>query len=324
MRWLATLVLFVCSNAFLIPQAYAQQAFPNKTVKIIVGFPPGNGTDVIARWIADRMAHAFGQPVIVDNRPGQGGSIGLAALAKSPPDGYTLMLTAMAAVAISPHLYATVGYDPLKDIEPIGLIGEAPLVLVAHPDLSVTSVKGLIAYAKANPDRLSYASTGKGTMSHLAMETLKQANGIRMTHIPYQGSARAMTDLINGNVSVAFDSVAATRAFIQAKKVKLLAVGSASRLPWFPDVPTVAESGLPGFVAAPWVGMIAPAGTPRPAVETIGAELTKIAHEADFEKRLADFGFFPMTRTSPEFAALVKSDFEKFRALVLEAHAKAD
>lgn len=302
----------------------AQQAYPQHIVKIIVGFPPGQAADIVARIIADKIAGPLGQPVIVDNQAGQAGSIAIAALKKAPPDGHTMILAATASLVINPHLYGNVTYDPLKDFEPIGLVADGPLMLVVNPALPVNNVAELIAYAKVYPDKLNYASPGNGAVSHLAMEVFKRHAGISIAHVPYPGSMKAITDVMNGSVQVAFDTIAVTRPQIDAHKLKALAVAGPTRLELYPNVPALQEVGFPGFVASPWIGLLFPAGTPRPLVDRINTVLNEALRTPEMREKLLGMGLFLRTGTPDEFSAVLRSDFALWGKAVRESGAKVD
>lgn len=308
-------VLFVASCA---------QAQPSDVVHLVVGFPPGQSVDVVGRMLADSLGPALGKSVVVDNRPGQGGSLALAAVAKTPPDGNTLTLAALAALVANPHLYKNVQYDTLKDFEPIGLVYDAPLVLVVNSSLPVKSVAELIAYAKARPDQLAYSSSGNGTVSHLGMVDFKRRAEIQMLHIPYQGSAKAMIDLIGGRVQLGMDTVAATLAHIKSGRLRLLAVCTQSRMSIFPDTPTVAELGFPGFEAVAWIGMLAPAGTPKAIVNKVNRAIVALERSEKFAERMSAIGALPRFSTPEEFAGYLRSEHAKWGELVRLSGAKVD
>ncbi len=296
----------------------------DKTTRIVVGFPPGQATDLVARLVAERLGPALGETVIVENRPGQGGSTALAALAKSPPDGNTLVLAALASLVANPHLYKSVGYDTLKDFAPVAIAADLPLLLVVHPSLPVNNVAELVAYAKANPDKLTHPSSGNGTLSHLGMEDLKRRAGIRILHVPYQGSARAMTDLIGGVVNVAMDTVAVTQPFIQSGKMRLIASAYSQRLAAFPDAPTIAEQGFPGFALSAWLGFVAPAGTPKERVERLSAAIAKIVQSPEIGQRYATMGAIQRTAGPEEFRAFMQGEYVRWGAIVKAVGAKVD
>ncbi|HUH59343.1 MAG TPA: tripartite tricarboxylate transporter substrate binding protein [Candidimonas sp.] len=318
-HFLLCLLIGACASV-----AHASPTYPDKPLKILVGFPAGQATDSVARLVAERLSRALSQPVIVENRPGQGGSLALAQLAKASPDGYQMMLSATASLVTNPHLYKNVGYDTLKDFEPVGLIADLPLVLVATSAAPFNTPQEFLAYAQANPGKLNYSSSGNGTLSHLAMELLQREKGISLTHVPYKGSPRAMVDLAAGNVSVGFDTVAVTKALIDAKRLKLLAVALPERMALLPGTPTMIESGVPDFVASAWLGMVFPKGTPTDIVNKMNAELGKVIAQPDIQKSLQAMGAIPLSSSVAEFAALLKSDYAKWGAIVRESGASVD
>ncbi len=302
----------------------ARAAYPDKPVKIIVGFPAGQATDAVARVVAERLTKALGQTFIVENRPGQGGSLGLAQLAKAKPDGYEMMLSATASLVTNPHLYKSVGYDSLKDFEPVATLVDLPLVLVANPQVPFDDFKGFVDYAHAHPGKLNFSSSGNGTLSHLAMELLSRSDNLSMMHVPYKGSPRAMADLVAGNVSIGFDTIAVTKPLIDAKRLKLLAVATPERLALFPDTPTIQEEGVADFVASAWLGMVFPAGTPAEPVQVISGQLQKIIGEPDVQKTLLSMGALPRYAGPAEFAQLLHSDYKKWGEIVTLSGARVD
>ena len=308
----------------LLAISSAAQAQAGKTTRILVGFPPGQATDIVARMVAERLTVALGHPVIVENKPGQGGSVALAQLAKSPADGSVLTLSALAGYLVNPYLYGNVQYDTLKDFDPVGMVADLPMILVVNPSVPVKSLRELIDYAKANPDKLTQSSSGSGTLSHLLMEDFKQRAGIHMVHVPYQGSPRAMVDLISGNVQVGLDTVTVTQPFVKSGKLRIIAAGTQKRLAAFPDTPTIAESGFPGFEAVAWVALAAPAGTPRELRERIGAETMKAVRSPEFSERLAAIGAVPRPSTPEEFGAYLRAEIPRWREIVARSGAKAE
>ncbi len=295
-----------------------------KVTRIFVGFPPGQATDLVARLIAERLGPALGETVIVENKPGQGGSAILAQLAKMPPDGANLVLAPLASMVVNPHLYKSVGYDSLKDFEHVALVADLPLLMVAHPSVPAKTLPELIAYAKANPDKLSHPSSGNGTLSHLGFEDLKRRAGITILHVPYQGSPRAMADLMGGAVQVAMDTVTVTQPHIQSGRMKLIATAYGTRLPAFPDTPTIAEQGFPGFSLSAWLGIVAPAGTPKARVERLSAELVKIVKSNEVSEKYAGLGTLPRTMGRDEFKAHVQKEDVRWREVVKASGAKVD
>jgi tripartite-type tricarboxylate transporter receptor subunit TctC len=318
-RRLTVAALAVC---MALP-AHAQGPATSVT-RILVGFPPGQATDLVARLLAERLTTTLARPVIVENKPGQGGSIALATLAKSPPDGNTLTLSALAAYAVNPYLYPNVGYSTLKDLAPVAMVADLPLVLAVNPSVPATTLKELVAYAKANPDKLSHSSSGNGTLSHLLMEDFKQRAGIKIMHVPYPGSARAVNDLIAGTVQVGLDTVAVLQPQINAGKLRIIAAGTRTRLAAFPDTPTFDELGYPGFEAVAWVGVTAPAGTPLALREQLNAEIQKIVRSPDFTQRLLAMGSVPRPGSIDEMAALLKSEDARWQAIIARSGAKVD
>jgi tripartite-type tricarboxylate transporter receptor subunit TctC len=304
--------------------ATAVQAQGGKTTRILVGFPPGQATDIVARLVAERLTAALGHPVIVENKPGQGGSVVLAQLARSPSDGSVLTLSALAAYLVNPWLYSSIQYDTLRDFDPVGMVADLPMVLAVNPSVPANSLKELIDYAKANPDRLSHSSSGSGTLSHLLMEDFKQRAGIRMVHVPYQGSPRAMIDLIGGNVQVGLDTVTVIQPHARSGKLRLVAAGTLKRLAAFPDLPTLAESGFAGFEAVAWVALAAPAGTPREVRERIGGEAAKAVRSPELAEKLAAIGAVPRPSTPDEFGAFQRAEAPRWREIVAKSGAKAD
>ena len=313
--------LLLALSLLVASLAHAQ---PGKVTKIYVGFPPGQATDLVARLLAERLAPALGETVIVENKPGQGGSLVLGQLAKMPPDGTQLVLAPLASMVANPHLYRSIGYDTLKDFEDVALVADLPLLLVANPSVPFKTLPEMIAYAKANPDKLSHPSSGNGTLSHLGFEDLKRRAGITILHVPYQGSPRAMVDLVGGAVQVAMDTITVTRPLIQCGKLRLLASAYGTRLPDFADTPTIAEQGFPGFSLSAWLGIVAPAGTPKARVERLSTELVKIVKTPDVAERYSKLGTLPRTMGSAEFHDFVKAEYARWGAIVKASGAKVD
>jgi tripartite-type tricarboxylate transporter receptor subunit TctC len=311
-------LLIASAGAAFAGTASAQNRPKGKPVKIIVGFPPGQATDNVARMLAERLQRNSGDTFIVENMPGQGGSLALGNLAKAPNDGSVLMLAHMSALCTNPYLYKSVPSDTLKDFEAVGLIGDLPFVLVCNPALPFQNVADLVAYAKANPDKLNNASSGNGTVSHLAMEELKRKTGIKITHIPYKGSAAGLTDVMSGNVSVALETAAAVRPLVQAGKLRALAAGSATRLPGaLAGVPTLAEQGFAGFNAVTWLMVLYPAGASKALVQSTFAEFNAAARDPEVEQKLITAGLLPRFSTSPEEAtAYLRSEYKSWGEVV--------
>lgn len=297
-----------------------------KVIKILVGFPPGQATDSVARVLTEKLRAATGDNYIVDNRPGQGGSIAMGALAKSPADGSTLMLTHMSAVAATPHLYKSVPYDTLKDFEACGLVGDLPFMMVVNPSLPIKSVKELVEYAKANPEKLTNASSGNGTVSHLAMEEFKRrAGNLKIVHVPYKGSSQGLTDVVSGNVSMALETAAAVRPFVEAGKLRLLAAGTRRRMAAPLDAPTLTELGYGDFNASTWLMTLYPANTPKPIVKATFDHVNKIVKDPEVEARLLQIGLITRTSASPEEAQnYINTEYKFWGDVVKRSGAKLD
>jgi tripartite-type tricarboxylate transporter receptor subunit TctC len=300
-------------------------AFAQKdTGKLIVGYPAGQSVDAVARLLAERLGPAIGRTLIVENMPGQSGSIALEAVARMPADGSVMTLSASAAVAGNPVLYKNVRYDSVKDFEPVGLIYDAPLVLMVNTTLPIKSLDELIAYAKEHRGKVNYSSPGNGSVSHLAMSELMRRTGIEMTHLPYQGAAKSLTDLAAGQVQVSFDAYGAAQPFLAGGRVRAIAVSSSERISVLPSVPTVAESGLADFDLVPWVGLLAPAGTPRAVVDKVGEELAKIVRSPDFSQRIVGLGGRPRSKSAAEFKSFVRLEVDRWAAIIKSSGARLE
>jgi len=303
--------------------AAAQGAYPHKPIRMIVPYPPGGPTDVLGRIVAQKLSESLGQQVVVENRPGASGMIGAELVAKAAPDGYTLLTNASIHV-INPSLYPKMNFDALRDFAPVSLIAQVPLILVVNPGLPVKSVQELIALGKAEPNRLNFGSSGNAAAPHLAGESFKIATGIQMQHVPYKGSAPALTDLIGGQVQLIFDSMPSAMPHVKSGKIRALAVTTAKRSPTVPDLPTIAESGVPGFDISTWYGVWAPAGTPKDIVNKVSAEIAKALQQPAVRERLAALGAEPVGNTPEEFAAYCQSELAKWSKIVRESGARAD
>jgi tripartite-type tricarboxylate transporter receptor subunit TctC len=304
--------------------ACAQTAYPSKPVRLVVPFPAGGTTDILARAVAQRLTETTGQSFVVDNRAGAGGNIGADQVAKAPPDGYTLLMGTVGTHAINASLYAKMPYDHVRDFAPIILVAGVPNVLVVNPALPVNSVQELIAYGKANPGKLNFASSGNGTSIHLSAELFKTMTGVQMAHVPYKGSAPALVDLAGGQVQLMFDNLPSALALIKAGKLKALAVTSLQRSTVLPDVPTLAESGLPGFEASSWFGLLAPAGTPKDILAKISGEVAKWLATPEAKEKLAAQGAIPAGLPSDEFARHIATETVKWQKVVKDSGAKID
>ena len=292
----------------------------DKIARLVIGFPAGQATDVIARLLADGLKGELGETVIVDNKPGQGGSIALGQVARAAPDGTTMILAPLASLVINPHLYKNVAYNTFTSFAPVARVCDLPLVLVVHPSLPVKTLPELIAYAKANPDKLSHPSAGNGTLSHVVMEDFKARAGIRILHVPYQGSPPAMNDLVAGNVQVAMDTVTVTKPLIDSGKLRLIAAGTLQRLPAFPDTPTIAEQGFPGLEAVAWLGVLFPAQTADDRVKRLSDAVVKVVNDPAMQERFKAVGTLPRTMPTAEFAAYLKSEDSRTSTRLNSSH----
>ncbi|HKC31574.1 MAG TPA: tripartite tricarboxylate transporter substrate binding protein [Burkholderiales bacterium] len=296
--------------------AWAQD-YPNKPVRMVVGFPPGGGTDVVARILAPKMSELLGQPVVIENRPGATGTMAAAMVAKSPPDGYTIMMGHVSVNAIAPSLFANLQYDVIRDFAPVAIAASVPHFVVVHPSVAVTSLKELIAYLKAQGNKLTFPSAGNGSMPHLAGEIFKSLAGVELVHVPYKGSGQSMQDLLGGQHVVAFDTMPASAPHVRSGKLRALAVSSASRLPAFPDIPTAEEAGLPGYRITTWYGVFAPAGTPAAIVNRLHAEAVTAMQSPPTRSQLEGVGAEGTVSRSPEeFAALVRAETARYARIV--------
>jgi tripartite-type tricarboxylate transporter receptor subunit TctC len=300
------------------------QAYPSRTITLIIPFAPGGSTSIVGRVIADKMSETLGEKIVVDNRPGAGGTVGTRAVAKSAPDGYTIGLGYTGTLAIGPTLYAKAGYDPRKDFAPIGLIGNAPNSLVVHPSFPAQTLGELIAYAKANPGKLNFGSAGAGTASHITGEYFGRAAGITLLHVPYKGTGPALVDLIGGHIPMAFAPVPATHANVTGGQLRALAVTSPTRASLLPEVPTVAESGLPGFDASLYYGLIAPAGTPPMVIARLNKELRAALASDEVRKRLVQDGTDPTPGTPEDYGAFIDKDESKWSAILRSSNINAE
>src|SRR4051812_15084863 len=314
---------FAFAFACALP-AHAQQAYPSKPIHIVVPYPPGGFNDTLGRTLAARLQEAWGQPVVVDNRPGGNTLIGTDAVAKAAPDGYTLLVVAF-PFAVTPSLIRNMPYDTLRDFAPIALCAQSPNVLVVNPQvLPVKTVGELIALAKSKPGALSYASTGNGSSNHISMELFESLAGVRLLHVPYKGSAPAVVDMLGGQVQVMFDNAPNVMPQVRAGKLRALAQSGATRSPVAPDLPTVAEAGVPGYEVTVWFGLVAPAGTPREIVAKLNAEVLKILAMPDVRERFLAQGVEPLGSTPDEFATHIRAQMDKWAKVVKDAGVKAE
>jgi len=322
------------SKVILLPSAFilgcalatvaCAQQYPAKPIRIIVPFPPGGIADLFARVIGQKFSETWGQPGVVDNRPGAGGNIGADIVAKSPPDGYTLVTGSIGTHAVNVSLFSKLPYDPIRDFAAVSLIMEAEGLLVVHPSVPVKTVKELIAFAKARPGQIAYASAGYGTAAHLSGELFKSMAKVNMVHVPYKGNVPAITDLIAGQTSLLFATMPTVLPQVQAGRLKALAVTSSSRSPVVPELPTIAEAALPGFSVTNWIGFFAPAGTPRDVVLKLNGEVVRIMQAPDIQKRLTAEGAKFSPWTPDQFTAFVKTEIAKWAKVVKEAGIRVD
>jgi tripartite-type tricarboxylate transporter receptor subunit TctC len=319
-----TLLTALAAGASLLPLTQAQaQTYPTKPVKVIVSFPPGGVADVLARLVAAPLQDALGQPVVVENRAGSGGNIGADAVAKSPNDGYTLLMSSGGTVSVNPHIYPKMPFDPNKDITPVASVARVAVFLVARNNLPVANAKEFISYLKANPGKLSYGSPGNGSSPHLAGEMFKSMSSTFAVHVPYRGAAPALNDLLAGQIDYAFDpGIALTH--VRANRLKLLAVGSPKRSPMFPDTPTVEEAGLQGFDADSYFGFYAPAGTPAAVLTRLNTEINKILNTPAIKERIATLGGEAVPMSPQQFAAKAAEDSKRFGKLIKERNITGD
>jgi len=314
---------FALFAAMVAASAYAQD-YPTRPITLVVPYAAGGGNDLLARIASEKMSRTLGQQVVIENRPGAGGSTATRAVARSASDGYTLVIGGTGTLAINPTLYQNVGYDPRKDFAPVGLIGTSALVVLVNPNLPVRSIPELIALAKKEPGKLNYASAGVGSGIHLGTVLFEMMAGVKLTHVPYRGSAPALTDLIGGHVSIYFSSLPPAVGLVGEGKLRALAVTGSKRSDAFPGLPTVAEAGLPGFEAVLHYGIVAPAGTPRPIIDKLSAALREAVNAPDTKERMAKDGTEPLLSTPEEYAGDIDREETKWSAVVKQSGAKAE
>jgi tripartite-type tricarboxylate transporter receptor subunit TctC len=301
------------------------QTYPAKPVRLVVGFPPGGGTDVVARILQAKLSENLGQPVVIENRPGATGTVAAAMVAKSPPDGYTLMMGHVSVNAIAPSQFRDLQYDVLKDFAPVILTASVPHFIVVHPTLPAASLKELIVILKAAPGKYTFPSAGNGSTPHLAGEMFKSLAGVDLVHVPYKGSGQSMQDLLGGVHQLAFDTLPASSPHVRSGRLKALAVSSARRLHEYPDVPTAEEAGVPGYLISTWYGVFAPAGTPADIVNRVHADILRAMQAPETRPRLQEIGADDtVTRTPEEFAAIVRADTARYAKVIKDAGLKLD
>ena len=304
--------------------ANAQSDYPNKPIRLIVAFPAGGSTDIVGRIVAQKLSERLGQAIVVENRGGAGGTIGTDAAAKAAPDGYTLTLGTTSTMAVAPGAYSKLGYDSVKSFSPISLVAVTPYLLVVNPDLPAKSLAELVTLAKSQPGKLNFASAGNGSTTQLAMEMLNDVTGMKMTHVPYKGNAEADLAILSNQVQVLFGSMPALLQHAKQNKLRALAVGTAKRSPALPEIPTVAELGYPGFEAALWLGVLAPAGTPKPIIDRLNKELVAIAATPDFKAAMDKNGADATSNSPEQFASLIQNEVSKYGAITKKLGIKLD
>ena len=319
-RRLGTALLALVTALWLAPAASFAQDFPNRAITIIVPQPPGGGTDIISRIVAQQLSEQVGKPVVVENKPGAGTIVGTQAAAKSAPDGYTLLAGLTANMAVNPSLFKTLPYDPVRDFVPVGMMAQFPFVLVVSKDFPAKSVKDLIAMAKAKPGTINFASAGNGTGQHLSAELFKLMAGVDMTHVPYRGAAPAYSDVISGRTPVFFDNLASGLGHIKGGSVRALGVTGTKRSPLLPDVPTIAEAGVPGYQNYVWFGLWAPKNTPKPVVDKLYAEIRKAVATPSVKERIMKDAGVPMDTALAAIEPMEKAEIAKWADVVKRAH----
>lgn len=303
----------LCATAVLAQDA---TNYPQRPIKLVVGYPAGNTTDAIARILANKLSISLRQPVVVENKPGQGGSMALASVAKAAPDGYTMMIAPTASLVINPHLYNSVGYDSMTDFAPVATVAEVPYMLAANINQPFNNYAEFLAYTRANAGKLNYSSVGNGTVSHLAMEELKFITGIDVTHVPYQGSVKSVSDLMGGQVAVTIDTVGTLLPRAKSKQLKILAAASPKSLIWAPEIETISSQGAPGYTASAWLGLVFPKHTPKAIVLRMEAEVMKLMDDPEVKERFNFVYVYTKPGTSEQFAKLIADDYKKWGRLI--------
>ena len=323
MRTLLLRSVLAVSSACIASAVFAQ-AYPSKPVKMVVGFSPGGGTDILARIVAQRLTEAWGQTVVVENRPGASATIGAAIVAKAPPDGYTLAMGQLTPNAIAPALFKDLSYDAVKDFVPIILVGTSPNVLVVNPGVPAKTVAELIAHAKANPGKLTYASSGAGSLQHIAAELFKSSASVQIVHVPFKGSGQAVIDLMSGQVDMNFDSIPAVTQHVKSGRLRAIAVTSAKRASGLAEIPTIAESGIPDYDLTTWWGLFAPAGTPPEIVAKIHRDTLAALQNAELKERFAALSVDPGGGSARDFADYVRQEIAKYDRIVKQLAIKPE
>ena len=316
--------IFVLGALLCAPGLAAAQAFPTKPVRMVIPYPPGQGADIFGRMVADELSKKWGQPVVVDNRAGGGGMPGILSMKSAPADGYTLVVGGSQAITVNPNVYAKMPYDPQKDLQPISGLYIAPLVWVVHPSSGMSTLADLVNEARKNPGKLNYASAGVATSQHMTAELFRYVAKLDMQHVAYKGSGPAMTDLLGGQVTIMMDGVASALPHVNSGKLKALAVTTAERTPQLPNVPTIAESGYPGFLGVGWAGLFMPVGGPNALVEKISADVRAILNDPEVKQRIVDRGAIPDPMTPEQTAAFVKADTARWGEVAKTANIRID
>jgi tripartite-type tricarboxylate transporter receptor subunit TctC len=322
-RLVSALALVLASFALAVPAAQAQ-GYPSRQIRLICPFPPGGAVDIASRAVADALTKVTGQTVLVENKPGAGGNVGGEQAAKSPPDGYTLFMTTSGIQAINPFLYQRMPFDPNKDLAPVIALVSLSNVLVAHPSVKPSTVKELIAAAKAEPGRITGASSGSGTSIHMSLEMFKHFTGTDILHVPYKGSAPAVADLIGGQVQIMFDNIPSALPHIRSGKLKAMATTGAKRAPALPDLPTVAEAGVPGYESGVWFGIVVPTGTPKDVIDKLNADTRKAMALPEFQKRMTDLGYELVGGSPAEMGEMIQAELKRWGPVVKASGAKAE
>ena len=317
-------LMTIAAGALAFIGAVHAQSYPSKSIRYVVPYAPGGSTDIVARVLAIKLSEAMGQQVVVDNRPGAGGAIGADIVAKSPPDGYTMVTAVTSIMAINQFLYRKLPYDPEKDFAPVTQVGSLPLILVIHPSLPAKNVREFIAIAKAKPGQLNYGSSGVGTATHMTTELFKAMAGVDLVHIPYKGSGQVMGDVIGGQLALIFDQIVSSLPHVQGGKLRMLAITSAKRFPSLPDLPTIAESGVPGYESISWAGVAVPAGTPKEIVARLHAEIVMVLAMPDIRERFLRDGIETIGSTPEQFSEHIRRERIKWAKVVKDSGAKAD
>jgi tripartite-type tricarboxylate transporter receptor subunit TctC len=310
--------------AALIPMAASAQQYPTRAIRMVIGFPPGGGTDIVGRIVAQKLSESLGQQVLPDNRGGASGQIGTEIVAKAAPDGYTLLMAHVAALSILPSLVPKLPFDPAKDFAPVSLAAIAPNLLVVHPSLPVRSVKDLVALARARPGELQFSSVGSGSIQHIAGEMFKLQAKVNMLHVPYKGSGQSIIDLVSGQIHMDFGAIPPVLSHVKSGRLRAIAVTSEKRFSLLPEIPTIAEGGVPGFDMSTWWGLVAPAGVPKEVVTRLHTETAKILRQADVKEKLANVGADPGGNSPEEFAAFIRAERTKYARVVKDAQIKLD